>query len=54
VMTSDIEKMLSSIINNAIPDIWRAKSYPSRKPLISYVKDLQERLLMLQNWIEMG
>ena len=39
VMTSDMERMIKSIMINSIPDNWRAKSYPSKKPLMSYVKD---------------
>jgi dynein heavy chain len=39
VMTAEMERMVKSIAINAIPDNWRAKSYPSKKPLISYIKD---------------
>lgn len=53
-MNADIERMLISITNNAVPDNWRSRSYPSKKPLLSYVKDLRDRLQMLDDWIEKG
>lgn len=43
-MTSEIERMLKSMNNNAVPDNWKARSYPSKKPLLSYIKDFQKRL----------
>lgn len=39
VLTPDIEKMILSISTNMIPEIWKGRSYPSRKPLMSYIKD---------------
>lgn len=54
VMNLEIERLVSSILNNNIPEQWRARSYPSKKPLLSYVKDLSSRLKMLQEWIEKG
>jgi len=44
VMNSEIESMLFSISNNSVPDKWRARSYPTKKPLLSYVSDLNKRL----------
>jgi len=44
VMNADIERMLSAFNNNAIPEMWRARSYPSKKPLVLYIKDFKERL----------
>lgn len=54
VMTPEIERMLKSIINNAVPDNWKARSYPSRKPLMSYIKDFLKRIQMLEDWIAHG
>jgi dynein heavy chain len=39
VMTSEMEKMLASMTMNTVPDLWKSRSYPSRKPLLSYIKD---------------
>lgn len=39
VMNQDIERMLKSMSNNNVPDVWKARSYPSKKPLLSYIKD---------------
>jgi len=49
-----MEKLLISINNNGVPDLWRTRSYPSKKPLMSYIKDLRARLKMLEDWIERG
>jgi dynein heavy chain, axonemal len=54
VMNTEIERMLNSIVNNSIPDKWRARSYPSRKSLLSYIRDLSKRLQMLEDWIQNG
>jgi dynein heavy chain len=34
--------------------MWAGKSYPSMKPLGSYIKDLVRRLLFLKSWIDDG
>lgn len=54
LITVDLEKLLTSITNNMVPDMWKASSYPSKKPLMSYIKDLKSRLKMLDEWIERG
>ena len=43
VMTLDIENNLMSIYNNKIPQNIERLSYPSLKPLASWINDLLER-----------
>jgi len=54
VMSSDLEHAHRSISLNQVPDMWRRVSYPSLKPLGSYLEDLYRRLHMLSSWHEKG
>ncbi|XP_051768758.1 dynein axonemal heavy chain 1 [Ctenopharyngodon idella] len=54
VMSSELELMSNSLFINAVPEIWKAKAYPSLKPLASWVSDLVQRISFLQNWISDG
>ncbi|XP_040850525.1 dynein heavy chain 1, axonemal [Ochotona curzoniae] len=54
VMSSQLELMAASLYNNAVPELWNAKAYPSLKPLSSWVMDLLQRLDFLQAWIKGG
>jgi len=54
VSNKDMEALLASILSNSIPELWKKNSYPSRKTLLSYVKDLAERLKVFNTWIEKG
>lgn len=54
VTNAEMDAIQMSVLNNSIPDKWQAKSYPSRKPMMSYVADLKSRLDMLDHWIKFG
>nr|XP_046240546.1 dynein axonemal heavy chain 1 [Scatophagus argus] len=54
VMSSELELMANSLFNNVVPDMWKAKAYPSLKPLASWVSDLLQRINFLQRWISNG
>ena len=54
VMSGDLEQVGNAMYDGRVPALWKAQSYPSMKPLGSYVNDLIERLSMLSRWIEHG
>merc|ERR1719261_443588 len=54
LMSAELEVAFNQMFNGATPDMWIKKSYPSLKPLGSYVNDLVERLKFFQKWIDHG
>merc|ERR1711990_1045521 len=54
LMGAALEATYFSIFDGKTPQQWLGKSYPSLKPLGSYVNDLVERLRFFQTWVDKG
>ena len=50
-MSGDLEDVFNNMLVGKVPAVWSAKSYPSLKPLGSYVTDLLERWGMTISWL---
>jgi len=54
VFSPDLEEVGHGLLNNKIPPVWLAVSYPCLKPLGSYILDHLERWKFFHHWIENG
>jgi dynein heavy chain len=54
VMSPELEQVASGILSSTTPGYWKQASYPSLKPMASYVADLAARLKFFSDWIDDG
>ncbi|XP_044007935.1 dynein axonemal heavy chain 3 [Aphidius gifuensis] len=52
VMSTSLEEVYTSMSIGKVPNVWDKKSYPSLKPLGSYINDLLLRIDFFQKWID--
>jgi dynein heavy chain len=54
LMSDELDKMFTALINNQVPELWETAAYPSLKPLASWVKDLHARITFMRDWLRNG
>jgi len=54
VMSSELEAMFFSMLNNQVPEMWKKVAYPSLKPLASWVVDMHRRVGFMNTWMTQG
>lgn len=53
-MSPELDLMYSSLLKNLVPPNWAEVAYPSLKPLSSWIKDLNQRVEFMRNWLKHG
>jgi dynein heavy chain len=54
VMSSELDSMYLSMLNSQVPGNWERVAYPSLKPLMSWFRDLLERVEFMEQWLTQG
>lgn len=54
LLSEELDRMYTSLLNNGVPGNWTAVAYPSLKPLASWVADLHARIAFMRKWLTGG
>merc|ERR1719378_259680 len=54
VMSEELETMAKNLNENKVPNLWIPTSFLSMKPLSSWIEDLNQRIVFLNDWISNG
>jgi dynein heavy chain len=54
VMSAQLDAMATALQQNRVPATWHAASYPSLKPLGSWIVDLCNRITFFETWVRDG
>lgn len=52
VFSPDLEEVANGCLTNKLPGPWMGVSYPSLKPMLSYIEDFIERYKFFNNWVK--
>jgi dynein heavy chain len=52
-MTERMDKLMDALVRDAVPEAWQRISYPSQRPLGSWLANLQQRAQQLSEWLEL-
>lgn len=54
LMSTELDLVGRALFDGKIPALWLKKSFPTLKPLASYMKEVRDRINFFQNWIDDG
>jgi len=54
LLSEELDRMYTALLNNQVPANWAAVAYPSLKPLASWVSDLHARIAFMRKWLVGG
>lgn len=49
-ISDSMEKLIQSLANGKVPEIWQAKAYPSMRGLGNWLINLAQRCQQLEDW----
>ncbi|KAG2490029.1 hypothetical protein HYH03_011494 [Edaphochlamys debaryana] len=54
LMSAELDAVGRALFDGKVPALWLKKSFPSLKPLGSYIKEVLERVAFFQGWVDNG